>query len=218
MRLRKIEIDWGDGRVEFDLRGEGGHVRPVIGLLGPTGSGRTMLMRSVIRLFTNSVNVGIGFDDWAGVDASVEFDLGNVIGTGVIRNGVIVQRLVYSDVKMGEFKLYGGILSYGAERGAFPVSGASLTFAERCMRGVLHDLYKGEIKNSVIWVDDFALGLDDSLAREFLQTLIKKSLEKDNQLIVVADRELLLQGVGPDCIRTLRERSTNLIQRVIKTL
>lgn len=219
MRLRKIEIDWGKGVVALDCRGEGGHIPlPVVGILGPTGSGRTMMMKLVNRLFRNSIREEASFADWKGVNGSVEFDLGSVIATGVVRDGTIVQRLTFPEMSMSEGKLMGGILSYGSERGAFPVFDAPMTFGERCMRGVLHDLYKGEVKNSVIWVDDFALGLDDSLARDFLQTLIKKSLERDNQLIVVSDREVLLQGIGWDNIRALRERDTNLVERVIKSL
>jgi hypothetical protein len=177
-----------------------------------------MMMKLVNRLFRNSIREEASFPDWKGVAGFVEFDLGSGISTGVVRDGAVVQRLTFPEISMSDGKLQGGILSYGSERGAFPVFDAPMTFAERCMRGVLHDLYKGEVKNSVIWVDDFALGLDDSLAREFLQTLIKKSLERDNQLIVVADREILLQSVGSENIRALRERDTNLVQRVIKSL
>jgi len=217
MRLRKLEIDWGKGLVELDLRGEGGHSLPVVGVLGPTGSGKTLLMRAAMRLFRNSIREDAHFPDWKGISASVEFDLGSGISTGVIKDGFVVQRLTFPEMSMSEGKLMGGILSYQSERGAFPVFDTPMTFAERCMRGVLHDLYKGEIRNSVIWVDDFALGLDDSLSREFLQILIKKSLERDNQLIVSADREALLQGVGSDNIRVLKGHGTNFIENLIKS-
>lgn len=217
MRLRKIEMDWGKGKVSLDLRSGGGHSSSVVGLLGSTGSGRTMLMTAAMRLFRSSIRETVKFEDWRGVSATVEFDLGSTIATGVIRDGEVIQGLVYPEMTVSEGRLSGGILAYHSDRGCFPFNGAN-NDAERFIRPILHDLYKGEVRNSIIWVDDFAMGLDDSCARDFLSVLVKKSMERDNQLIVSADREVLLQGVGAENIRVLQAQDTNFIQRVIGSL
>jgi len=210
-------MNWGKGQVSLDFRTEGGQVAPIIGILGSTCSGRTMLMSAAIRLFRSSIRERMTFMDWKGVDATVEFDIGCGIVSGVIRDGTVVQSIVYPDMRLEEARLSGGVLVYHSDRGRFPFNNSSSS-AESFIRPILHDLYKGEIKNSVIWVDDFAIGLDDSCAQDFLNILVKKTLERDNQLIVSADRESLLAGVGADNIRRLAAQDTNFIQRVIQTL
>lgn len=216
MRLRRIEVDWGKGNVIFDLRGEEARPLPVVGLFGSSGSGKTILMKAARWIFRNGANENSNFPALEGVNSLVEFDLGSGIATGVIRNGTIVQKLVYPEMTMSEGKISGGMLFYGSERANFFVFQAPLASSEICVRNILHDLYKGTIENSVIWIDDFSLGLDDDLSKEFLQILIKKSLERNNQLIVSTNREEFLQGVGSENIRTLAKLDTNLLQRVIK--
>jgi hypothetical protein len=220
MRIRKVEVDWGNGKAALDCRHENNRCLPVIGLLGPTASGRTMLMKSVIRLFRNAMYDGTSFHDWKQVSCSVEFDLGSAISTGVIRSGEVVQKLVYPEMKFEQYKLTGGILVYGSEqRCHFAVKDESpRCFGESLIYTVLNDLYMGKVSNSVIWVDDFALGLDDDMAREYLRVLIRKSMEGDNQLIVSTDREVLLQGVGAEGIRVLGSSGTNVVERVLKSL
>lgn len=220
MRIRRAEIDWGTGKASLDCRGEGGRSLPAIGLLGSTSSGKTMLMQAVLRLFRSSIYEVGKFSDWKQVSSTVEFDLGSAIATGVIKNGEIVQKLVYPEMSVEESKLSGGVLLYSSHQRSFFAckDGDDRSFGESLVHVVLNDLYKGKVTNSVIWVDDFALGLDDSCARDFLSALIRKSMEGDNQLIVSANREALLQGLGSESIRTLRPSGTNVVETVLKKL
>lgn len=117
--------------------------------------------------------------------------------------------------------MLGGLLGYNSAlcMRSF-LSGSSLDSGGpgvEMVRAVLTDLYKGEIRNSVIWVDSFDVGLDDSSAREFLKVLVKKSLERDNQLIVSTARRELLSGIGEDAVRQL-SCGTNVVEKILKTL
>jgi len=221
MRIRRIEVEWGNGKVSLDCRSEGNLPLPVVGILGSSASGRSMLMKMVLSSFRNTMHGSLtSFEDWKEVSGYVEFDLGSAISSCVIRNGKIVQKLTYPDMDTREMTLSGGCLFYSSQERLFFASKAvsNQSFAETLIQPILHDLYKGNIRNSVIWVDDYALGLDDNVAQEFLRVLIRKALERDNQLIVSCDREGLLLGAGSEAIRVLRPSGTNLVEKVIKGL
>ena len=70
MRIRKIEADWGSGRRAIDLRGAGGYSLPLVGIVGNNGSGKTLLMKSVVTIFRKSVNNTIS-TAWEQLNATV---------------------------------------------------------------------------------------------------------------------------------------------------
>lgn len=220
MRVRKVEVDWGTGRASLDCRNESGRPLPIVGLHGPNASGKTMLMRAVTRSISASVGRDMAFLDWNKIKATVELDLGSTIATCVIDAGNVKQRLVGVDMKVSYPNLTDGAMfyEYGMRAYIAHINVTELSFAESVMKPILEDLYKGKIRNSVIWVDDFSRGLDDSVARDFLQVLTKKSMEGDNQLIVSTEREGLLVGMGPESWRPLRGSGTNLVSTVLKRL
>ena len=223
MRVRKVEVDWGNGKAILDCRNEGGRVLPIVGINGPNASGKTMLLKAVYRSISASVaSAGrdMVFFDWDNVKATVELDLGSTIATCIIEAGKVKQRLVGVDIKVDYPNMTDGAMlyEYGMRAYIAHINVTKLSFAESVMKPILSDLYKGKVRNSVIWVDDFSRGLDDSVAREFLQVLTKKSMEGDNQLIVSTERESLLVGMGPENLRSLRNSGTNLVSTVLKNL
>lgn len=220
MRVRKVEVDWGTGKTSLDCRNEGGRVLPIVGLYGLNASGKTLLMRAVARSISASVGRDMAFLDWDKIKATVELDLGSTIATCVIEAGKVKQRLVGIDMKVDYPSLTDGAMfyEYGMRAYIAHINVTELSFAESVMKPILEDLYKGKIRNSVIWIDDFSRGLDDSVARDFLQVLTKKSMEGDNQLIVSTERENLLVGMGPESRRPLRSSGTNLVSTVLKRL
>lgn len=201
MRIRKVEVTWPSGSANLDFRKKGGHPFPVVGIYGANGSGKSIAAEVVIKLFRSSVSQYNTFLDYDTVSGSVEFDLGSSIGTGVMRDGIIVQSLVYSGMKVEGKKITGGFLMYNNNsRFCMKQSSVIECCGERVVNPVLSDLYNGDIRDSVIWVDSFDIGLDISCAREFLQLLIRKSLERDNQLIVSSCNRDSLLSLGENSL------------------
>lgn len=219
MRLRRVSVDWGVGRASLDLRGVGGQAMPIVGVAGENGSGKSMLRLAAVRLFTSSLSNKVEqkvFSDWKGVDAEVEFDIGSGICTGVIKNGVIVQGIAYTGMKVEDKGLRGGFLCYDSLERSFH-SWKHRDYSQGVVGIVLSDLYNRDIRDSFIWVDDFTLGLDSFSARKFLDVLIRKTLEKDNQLVVSCHDKSLLSGIGDDHVRILAG-GTNVVDAVLRTL
>lgn len=220
MRVRRLEAEWDGGKATVDLRGESGSPLPIVGIVGGNGSGKSMLQKMALRLFRNAMYPDTSFADWDKVSGYGELEYGGAIATGVIKQGKIVQSLVFPDTVLKERQVLGGLLGYNSAlcmRNFLNSSSDSGGLGVEMVRAVLTDLYKGEIRNSIIWVDSFDIGLDDSCAREFLKILVKKSLERDNQLIVSTARRELLSGIGEDAIRQLGN-GTNVVEKILKTL
>jgi nicotinamide riboside kinase len=192
---------------------------PIIGIVGNNASGKTMLMKAVCRSISASGR-DMCFLDWNNVNATVEVDLGSAIATCVIERGKVKQKLVGLDMKIDYPNLQDGgmFYEYGMRAYISHINITELSFAETVIKPILEDLYKGKVRNSIIWVDDFARGLDDFVARDFLQVLTKKSLEGDNQLIVSCERESLVAGMGSESLRPLRSSSEGLVSSVLKRL
>lgn len=207
MRIRRLEAEWVDGKAMVDLRGESGSPLSVVGIVGGNGSGKSLLQKVGLRLFVTALDSRRCFLDWDDVSGYMECEYGGAISSGVVKKGKIIQNMVFPQSTMNVGVVDNGCLFY---------SSSSLLSGNH-VGAVLADLYKGKVSNSVLWVDSFDFGLDDSSAREFLKVLIKKSLERDNQLIVSTVRRELLSGIGDDGVRVLTG-GTNVVEAVLKGL
>lgn len=215
MRVRRLEAEWVDGKATVDFRGESGSPLPIVGIVGNNGSGKSLLQTLALRLFIHSISSsGRCFLDWDKVSGYVETEYGGTICTGVVKSGNIIQSMVYPKVTLKPSEVVNGFLFYsndGLYNSNIDLVNGTLVYR------VLSDLYKGVVSDSVIWVDSFDVGLDDIGVRDFLKVLIRKSLERNNQLIVSTARRELLSGIGEDSIRQLGS-GTNVVERVLKEL
>lgn len=209
MRIRRIEAEWPKGKVSIDLRGESGNPLSIIGIVGGNGSGKSLLKKMVIRLFRNAMYPNTCFLDWDEISGYAEFEYGGAIATGVVKRGKIVQSLVFPDTVLKDRQILGGLLSYEISLNNFTNAGF-----EALSRNVLSDLYTGDIKNSVIWVDSFDIGLDSDNRKEFLRLLIRKSLEKNNQLIVSTAHKEALSEIDEQGIRNIGS-GENIIHNIL---
>jgi ABC-type dipeptide/oligopeptide/nickel transport system ATPase component len=207
MRIRRLEVDWVCGKSVVDFRSESGSPLPIIGIVGNNGSGKSLLQSMALRLYSSSLGTNRIFLDWDEVSGYCEYEYNGSICTGMVKSGKIIQSIVHPNTVMGDRKVSDGCLF-------FDTSGI---LDGNLIVPVCSDLYRGEIRNSVIWVDSFDVGLDDNNAQEFLKVMVKKSLERNNQLIVSTVRRHLLSGIGEDAIRQLGN-GTNLVTGALKNL
>jgi hypothetical protein len=216
MRIRKVEIDWGGGSASVDFRNSSGIVLPVCGILGKCGSGKTMLKEAALRSFRSASSV-VSYYDWKTVNSVVEFDLGSAVASVVIKKGETSQKLVYPSFSMGKDKIRGMILFYDSFSRSLASGKMNKGFGEGCIEVILSDLVYGDVRDSVIWVDDIDLGLDIRNSCLLLQYLTKRSLEKNNQLIVSSSREEVLLGIG-EGLRVLGNNDVDLVSTVLRGL
>lgn len=192
MRIRKIEANFGHGKIIVDCRGDDSMPMSLIGIVGGNGSGKSLLHLVAMRLFSSTAQerdrIRV-FDEK--VDATCEFEIDNKIEIGVIRGGVIVQKPGDSRMRVQENRVINGCLFYDTVVLSRQLRTGE-SYSKLMMKLILQDFYLREIKDCVVFIDNFDLGLDTVNHNLFLQTLIKKSLERDNQLIITCvDRERL---------------------------
>jgi len=223
MRIRRVQVEWSTVKANLDLRNEAGLPLSLVGIVGPNGSGKSLLQLLALRCFKNSMSPNTVFLDWDDVSGSVEMEYGGAIATAIVHNGKIVQNLVFPNMTVDKMRMQGGVLGYTRHRFSWELArwGESneMGLGEKGITSILHDLYKGDIRNSVIWVDDFAIGLDKENSSRFLQTLIKKCLEKSNQLIfsTTGNAGVGESGVSVECTRFLADK-VDLVSTVLKKL
>lgn len=223
MRVRRVMAEWQNGKAELDFRNDGGIPLPIIGISGPNGAGKSLLQLLALRCFKNSMSPNTVFLDWDDVSGSVEFEYGGAIATAMVHKGKIIQNLVFPHMTVDSMRMQGGVLGYSRHRFTWEFARwgdtKDIGLGEKGISSILHDLYKGDIRNSIIWVDDFDIGLDTVNASKFLQHLIKKSLEKSNQLIVSTMSVSALGGMGEDSKRVLSDsRRVDIVDKALKGL
>jgi len=219
MRLRRATVKGLGMDIDLDFRGARGEYQQITGIIGGNGSGKTSVIEAVGSLLNRGVH------HRKGVESSVEFDIEGEIHTAILKEGCIMQ-----GINKGWFR--SGLIQYGEGK---PIREALLVYdslvrVSHCARNystapmavglvaqVLQDFYKWDIQNSVVLVDDLEMGLSDSSAREFLQALIRKILEKDNQLIVTTRREACLSVIPVESWRRLGE-GTKVVEEALKTM
>jgi predicted ATPase len=215
MRLRKASVRGSFGSATVHFRGTEGQVQDVTAIIGGNNSGKTSLCRAIASLCCAKVGDRLR-PGWDIQEAIVEFELGSELGVGVIQDGVVVQAPPMK-FEHGLDNLRNGLLYYDSMGRSEQACGGK-SFGNGLISVILRDLYAGEVSQCVIIVDDMELGLDDSSAREFLAILIRKSLERDNQLIVLGKRDALFGGIDPGAWRRLSSPGITLIQEVIAGL
>lgn len=213
MRIRKIELNYQHGKKLADCRGSGGHPLPVVGLYGNNNSGKTLMMLSASAIFAKAVT-GSSQKLWEKVSSTIEFDLGGSISTGAIKNGVIIQNIVNPGIKHDKASYSNGLLVYDVNR-VFNNLAKGKDFAISSISWIIEDYMRVNIKNSVIWIDSFDLGLDCNTANDFLKFLIKKSLEKDNQLIVSTNRIESLSHMPSESRILIGDSRSSVIDQVM---
>jgi ABC-type dipeptide/oligopeptide/nickel transport system ATPase component len=179
-----IEASNKDVRVRVDFRSDEGYIMPMAAIVGGNGSGKSLLQMMAMRLFSSTAQkreqIRAFTEDVNGV---CEFEVEGRIYSGVVRDGIIVQKPGEQQMQLRDDLLLNGCLFYDASMTLRNLR-VGESYAKQMMQMLLEDFYKQKIKDCVVFVDNFDLGLDSNNHRVFAQALIRKALERDNQLIV----------------------------------
>lgn len=209
MRIRRIEIENKEIKASVDFRAtDNKSVSNIVGIRGGYGSGKTLLQIFACETFRSTVGIYregeeiLSLRDCSGY---VEFDFGSEISIGVLKSGKLVQKPIYSGLRVSEGICTGGMLFYKN-------NGIVMDNIYRLM----NDLHKGDIRDSVIWVDDFGMGLLEADSRKLLQLVYRKCLEKNNMAVLSSNDVGIFSGIR-EGIRDIGD-SYDIIERVMKKI
>lgn len=204
MRLRKAKLEHENIRIDLDFRNTSSIPMQAIAIVGGNMSGKTLLMHCALKLFQSTAQSGSQIRAFEKkIQATIEFEYEGGIHVGVIRDGIIIQKPMTTQMKIDKNKISDGCLFYDFRSRL----NASLTqcygFGQATCYMALKDLYKNEIRNCLIWIDDFDVGLDDENAVTLFRAFMRKSYERDNQLIVSGHRAKIYDGLGENSVKFL---------------
>lgn len=220
MRLRKVELDFGSGRVVVDTRGEGNFPYPVVSIVGNNGSGKSLLMSVVMRVFsaTSMDRSDIKLFN-KNVNAVVEYESNQEINVAVVDSGVLVQKPRSNSMRYEDSRLTNGCLYYDqAVLTDGMVMGDSVV--KTAITRVCEDLYTREIKNCLIMIDNFDLGMDRNNLSLYSKSIVKKAMERDNQLLVSTINASSTELLGMGLVRQMGAGAdiyTSVIERIGKS-
>lgn len=218
MRLRKLDIDMGKGRFAIDLRNRGGVPLQACAIVGGNHSGKSLCYQVAMRAFQSTAQSSTGMRLFeSNIQATIEFEYDGGIHAGVIRNGILVQKPGVSTMRIERNRITDGCLFYDLRSRLSLLNDKSTSSGEALARILLQDFYKNEIRNCLVFIDDFDLGLDETNAVELLRLLMRKCLERDNQLVVTGSRRETYVSLGDDSIKFLVS-SVNMIEQVRSSL
>jgi len=219
MKLRGIHIRGKNASsdISLDFMDDEGKLVEQCLLRGNLLSGKTLLCHLISSAWSSSILSSPNLE--LDVDAEmvrIDFSVGHEISSVHIRNGHIEPSSLlakHSDVSIGDSpSVHGGVLYYSSLRenymeyanAAYMGSGG----VNRCLP-VIYDLQMKEIKDSVIIIDDWDLGLDAVTAKSFYTFVSSHAHSGGNQLILtsssakpgyIADRSCFELSGGSDII------------------
>lgn len=212
LRLRKASLRSSSFSASISFLTETGRVQDVTGIAGSNLTGKTTLLRFIRNAYTSAAVEGAifprYFDD---MDGEVDWEINGVISTSVLRKGQFTQnslipKLVLSHRNHVPEKLEDIFLSYDTQTriGLLLVNELhSIPPAVTLLSQIFADFHNHKVKNSVVFIDDFNLGLDKSNQVVFLSKIIRTVLKRDNQLIVTCHESESLGGMDVANIRQL---------------
>ena len=219
MKLRGIHIRAKNASsdISLDLMDNEGKLVEQCLLRGNLLSGKSLICHLVSSSWSSSIlshsNLDLGLDIEM---VRVDFVVGSEIVSVHIRNGLIEPSSLLAkagDVCIGDrAHVHGGVLYYSSLRenymeyvnAEYHGSGA----INRCLP-IIYDLQMKDIKDSIILIDDWDLGLDAASAKLFYTFISSHSHSGGNQLILtsssakpgyIADRSCFELSGGSDII------------------
>lgn len=218
VRLRRAKIEHEDIRIDVDFRQPGGLPLQSVAIVGGNCTGKSLLMHCALKLFQStaqSTTQQRAFTNY--VNATIEFEYNGGIHAGVIKNGIITQKPSTTQMMIQSNRMSDGCLFYDYRGRLNANIDQCHSFGQCTCYMALRDFYRNEIRNCVVWIDDFDVGLDDQNAVTLFRLLLRKCFERDNQLIVTGHRAAVYEGLGDLGVKQL-PASIDIVQRYLKNL
>jgi len=195
MRLRGFRVRGSKDIQDHDLEFKDSDGSPlnIVHLFGKNGSGKSYIAGAIARAWSNSVLSGGSAElPYLADMIRIDFEVGTEIVALHIRRGSLEKSSTLAkvaDVSVGDKPhVRNGIVYYSAGRGVVTRStvrsGGMLSDSVANVFPPLYDFTMREIRDSVIIVDDWNLGLDTESAEGFYGKLTRNALSKNNQLIL----------------------------------
>lgn len=227
MRLRGYHVR-GSSAIEdvnLEFRDSSSNPLNIVLLLGKNGSGKTYILGSIARTWSNSVlTSGTQEIPYIADMMRIDYEMGNEICSVHVRRGRLEKSSTlakYADVNVGDNPhVKNGIVYYSSDRGTMSRStvrnGTQLNESVSLVFPILYDLHMRDIRDSVILIDDWDKGLDEDGRKGFYSHMVRHILSKGNQL-VLSSSNFSVEFISDENVLTLSGR-TDATQKSIALL
>lgn len=200
MKVRGIYVkgfENGMSDISLEMRDSDRSLLNVVLLNGLNGSGKTFLLSAIADSWGYSVLSGTkGELPYSCKLLRIDFDMGNEICSLHIRNGNLEKSTTMarvSEISLGEKPfIRNGVVFYSVDRVQSVrntiENGQGLSDSVCHVYAILYDLYKREIRDSILLIDDWDRGLDVEAAKAFYLQVTKHALSRNNQVILSSSR------------------------------
>jgi hypothetical protein len=208
MRIRKFDINFEGTAQRIDMRSRGGFALQTVLLEGANGVGKTLSMQMALRLFQATAQPDSKTSTSqryfsATAHGTFEFEYSNAIHVGAIKDGYVHQKPSVTSMIYANNRLVDGCLFYSLPMRLDMMTKQSCSISESTINMLVHDVIQGDIRNCVVWVDDFDVGMSKSNSRELLRSLMRAASSKDLQIILSCVDASLYDSVGEQSIKRL---------------
>lgn len=190
MKLRAVHLRDHPalGNLSLEFRTEG-RVDDACWLVGGSGSGKSLVALIAAMGWGASMRKGGLPLALNGARARVDFEIGGEVAICQAQDGLVTGSPLLHE-KWGQLPLMENSLLHYDYRRVMGAGSRDQPLGVRSVSPILADLNRGGIRDSVVVIDDFDLGLDAGDQRAFWAHLWKHHRSQGNQLIVTAKRGL----------------------------
>lgn len=193
MKLRSVHVKGHPmlGDITVDVRGEDGVVPRVFGIWGATGTGKTLISKMIRSAWMSSVSDRIDYELYSGLSGYVTFEAGEEVMVVRVEGGVVQGNeglRGYTKLEKREHC----VVHYGKDR---VWSSGKRTLGEAGLYWIFRDaLWSGAVRDSVVLIDDFDLGLDSISREKAYEAVFQLHAPLGNQLILLSREPVAAVG------------------------
>jgi len=195
MKLRGYHIRGCDviSDMNLEFRDASAGILDVVMLFGGNGSGKSFILGSIARAWSSSILTGGSVElPYVSDLLRIDYELSNEIIGVHIRRGRLDKSSALAkgaEVIVGDKpRVKNGIVYYSSNRGIISRStirgGFGLCDSICNIFPIIYDLHMRDVRDSIIMVDDWDMGLDEDARKGFYNHLVRHSSGRNNQVIL----------------------------------